>query len=232
MLKNTLLALTGSVAVGMSFAGSAEAVILTFNNRSAWEAAVGSFTVQDFNAFEGAQTEGAGVDVGDFTVRQVGTDFGGIFSEISTQVATIQNAVDNNLDGSAAVGGATDSGGTGIRFSFDTAISAWGADLGGFSDGGRQSAVIAGASYNIAPGQGFFGFLDTVGTTSTVDIAYVSGFPDGVGLDNVSYSSSASVPEPSSTLSLLALTTLGVASTLKRKLKSSKSTGKETTKVG
>ena len=40
------------------------------------------------------------------------------------------------------------------------------------------------------------------------------------------------VPEPSSTLSLLALTTLGVASTLKRKLKQSKSTGKETTKVG
>jgi hypothetical protein len=40
-----------------------------------------------------------------------------------------------------------------------------------------------------------------------------------------------SVPEPTSTLSLLALGTLGAASTLKRKLKSSKSTEKETTKV-
>jgi len=40
------------------------------------------------------------------------------------------------------------------------------------------------------------------------------------------------VPEPTSTLSLLALGTLGAASTLKRKLKSTKSTGKETTKVG
>lgn len=40
------------------------------------------------------------------------------------------------------------------------------------------------------------------------------------------------VPEPTSILSLLALGTLGAASTLKRKLKSSKSTGKETTKVG
>ena len=39
-------------------------------------------------------------------------------------------------------------------------------------------------------------------------------------------------PEPSSTLILLALGTLGAASTLKRKLKSTKSTGKETTKVG
>ena len=40
------------------------------------------------------------------------------------------------------------------------------------------------------------------------------------------------VPEPSSLLGFLALGTLGAASTLKRKLKSSKSTGKETTKVG
>jgi len=39
------------------------------------------------------------------------------------------------------------------------------------------------------------------------------------------------VPEPSLTLSLLALGTLGAASTLKRKLKSSKSSEKETTKV-
>ena len=39
------------------------------------------------------------------------------------------------------------------------------------------------------------------------------------------------IPEPSSNLSLLALGTLGAASTLKRKLKSSKSSEKETTKV-
>ncbi|MFN5972257.1 MAG: PEP-CTERM sorting domain-containing protein [Microcystis sp.] len=41
-----------------------------------------------------------------------------------------------------------------------------------------------------------------------------------------------SVPEPSSTISLLALGTLGAASTFKRKLKPSQSTEKETTKVG
>jgi hypothetical protein len=40
------------------------------------------------------------------------------------------------------------------------------------------------------------------------------------------------VPEPTSTLSLLALGTLGAASTIKHKLKPSKSTEKETTKVG
>jgi hypothetical protein len=40
------------------------------------------------------------------------------------------------------------------------------------------------------------------------------------------------VPEPTSTLSLLAIGTLGAASTLKRKLKSSNPSEKETTKVG
>ncbi|MFM8305739.1 MAG: PEP-CTERM sorting domain-containing protein, partial [Microcystis aeruginosa] len=40
------------------------------------------------------------------------------------------------------------------------------------------------------------------------------------------------VPEPSAILGLLALGTLGAASTLKRQLKPSKSTEKATTKVG
>jgi hypothetical protein len=45
-------------------------------------------------------------------------------------------------------------------------------------------------------------------------------------------SESVKTPEPVSTISLLALGTLGAASTLKRKLKSSKSSEKKTTKVG
>lgn len=54
----------------------------------------------------------------------------------------------------------------------------------------------------------------------------------GPALDNVTVVSNAeSVPEPSSILSLLAVGTLGAASTLKRQLKSSKSSEKETTKV-
>ncbi|GCA79415.1 hypothetical protein MiTs_01406 [Microcystis aeruginosa NIES-2521] len=50
------------------------------------------------------------------------------------------------------------------------------------------------------------------------------------GADLISYCGET-VPEPTSILSLLALGTLGAASTLKRQLKSSKSTEKETTKV-
>ena len=48
----------------------------------------------------------------------------------------------------------------------------------------------------------------------------------------VTISESVKVPEPTSTLSLLVLGTLGAASTLKRQLKPTKSAEKETTKVG
>jgi hypothetical protein len=68
---------------------------------------------------------------------------------------------------------------------------------------------------------GLFGFQLDVGSLADNDIIVTT----------VAHAISASVPEPSSTLGLLALGTLGAASTLKRKLKSSQSTEKETTKV-
>ncbi len=57
------------------------------------------------------------------------------------------------------------------------------------------------------------------------------GFSDYAGCPGSCVGVVEVVPEPTSTLSLLALGTLGTASTLKRKLKSSKLTEKETTKV-
>ena len=50
--------------------------------------------------------------------------------------------------------------------------------------------------------------------------------------ENIDALEAVAVPEPSTFLSLLTLGTLGAASTLKRKLKSSKPSEKETTKVG
>ncbi|GCA74164.1 hypothetical protein MiTe_00986 [Microcystis aeruginosa NIES-2520] len=53
----------------------------------------------------------------------------------------------------------------------------------------------------------------------------------GLAVDVIGTKDITCVPEPSTILSLLALGTLGAASTLKRKLKPSQSTEKETTKV-
>ncbi len=64
-------------------------------------------------------------------------------------------------------------------------------------------------------------FIDPVDGTGNVAMGGITLFANP-----------CSVPEPSSTLSLLALGTIGAASTLKRKLKPSQSIEKETTKVG
>ncbi|CCI04651.1 exported hypothetical protein [Microcystis aeruginosa PCC 9443] len=73
---------------------------------------------------------------------------------------------------------------------------------------------------------------------STSEISFVPGtgfvnnapFNGQVSFNGLVIDGQVVVPEPTSTLSLLALGTLGAASTLKRQLKPSKSTEKETTK--
>jgi len=82
-----------------------------------------------------------------------------------------------------------------------------------------------------------------IGVDSTGNGSLFSGLIDEVNIFNRALSASeigqlalnpnnVSVPEPTSTLGLLALGTLGAVSTLQRKLKPSQSTEKETTKVG
>jgi len=66
---------------------------------------------------------------------------------------------------------------------------------------------------------------DLVQLTENFTKSGSTGFTNGAGLTQ------EKIPEPSSVLGLLALGTLGAASTLKRKLKPSKSTEKETIKV-
>ncbi len=69
------------------------------------------------------------------------------------------------------------------------------------------------------------GTVNTLDKTNPVDVTTISKITDYEA-------EKAPVPEPSSILGLLALGTLGAASTLKRQLKPSKSTEKETTKIG
>ena len=128
--------------------------------------------------------------MGDFTVTQVGADFGSPFSEIGNEPGNSPNATPSVL------GATWSNGGTGINFAFDFPIFSWGADLGHFSNDGRVTAIrILGVDYVITEGQTFFGLVETETPFTQVDVVWVSGDPDGVGLDNVSYSQSA-VPEP------------------------------------
>ena len=72
--------------------------------------------------------------------------------------------------------------------------------------------------------------LALISSTFTIGEKYI--FSTGLEITgNVTKELITVVPEPTSTLGILALGTLGAASTLKRQLKSSKSSEKETTKV-
>ncbi len=88
------------------------------------------------------------------------------------------------------------------------------------------NAISFKAAKPIAPDKGF---CSTQG--GIIAGTFSSGFPNATPGDTV-FAVCRIVPEPTSTLSLLALGTLGAASTLKRQLKSCKTSEKETTKVG
>lgn len=76
-------------------------------------------------------------------------------------------------------------------------------------------------------------FLTTAGGTITLNNIASDFNGDAISGSITAMSEPpTTVPEPTSTLSLLALGTLGAASTLKRKLKTSKSSEKELEKVG
>jgi hypothetical protein len=83
------------------------------------------------------------------------------------------------------------------------------------------------------PPKTFSGQLDLVNPSCNVNLGNsLSSSNCVIGSQNITAKLKvARTPEPTSTLSLLALGTLGAASTLKRKLKPSKSSEKETTKV-
>lgn len=84
------------------------------------------------------------------------------------------------------------------------------------------------------PSEFFYNLDVSTGTASgtfTIQEDFVSGGITLPGTVTKNFTLQVQVPEPTSTFGLLALGTLGAASTLKRKLKPSKSTEKETTTV-
>ena len=86
---------------------------------------------------------------------------------------------------------------------------------------GSSVEVVGFTIDSITPGADMVSFLN-IGANSINDTTATL---------SLKFTPANAVPEPTSTLGLLALGTLGAASTLKRKLKSSKPSEKATTKV-
>jgi hypothetical protein len=128
-----------------------------------------------------------------------------------------------------------------FQFDFATSVDAfafnWGASdntwlLSAFGSGGELIETLIVPQVFASNAGEYFGIAAS-GITSATLVDLKDRIPEGdyVFIDNFTTKSVSTVPEPTFTLSLLALGTLGAGSTLKRKMKSFKSTEKELEKV-
>ena len=200
------------------------AALLTFTDRAAWEASVGAFTEETFDSFTADQSfnNGASVDVGDFTL----TGFGD-----ATLGATVFNFIDAApFDPSRpSPSGTTDlvvrvvdanfnfppspPGPVGFDIVFDRPQRAWGADFG--TTGSALRVNVDGVEAGLAVDDGFFGFVDTAGTFTTIRIDTPLDAGGAVSTaDRFVYAEP--VPEPAALL-LLALGAVGVGACGRRR---------------
>ncbi|WP_293155107.1 hypothetical protein [Okeania sp. SIO2C9] len=194
-------------------AGIAEAAnFTTFTDRAAWEAAVGSFSEEDFNDFtEDTSFNGSSLDVGDFTL---------INDLFQIPTANFINTSFTVIDGTPNVDVvAFPSSFSRVELNFDSPITAFGADFQSVSEGNFTTQFVIGSDTIDIPDTplGFFGFVSDMSFSEMLlEGPIVEGFVDRLRFDNVVYEQ-ASTPEPVSVLGLLAFGAVGASSMLKRK---------------
>ena len=194
IFKKKLNVVAGSILICASF--SAQAIIIGYTNEAAWLSDAGSgLSSENFDSF-GVDTDfsASALDIGGFSVTYNGTIPAGSFNYIDALPASSPN---NLFDSNALIGGVLD--GETITFTFDTAITAFGAQFAFLNDFADRSVFeVAGETFQLAQNLGpvieFFGVVsDTAFTEFTI-----RGLPasEGFGMDDLMYSST-SVPEPS-----------------------------------
>ncbi len=202
------------VAVSFVATGQVTGDTLVFTSRSAFDAAVGATTTVDFNTYLGTTSIGSGLDVGPFTITEVNG-----WSGTKIKAPPFSN-FDFDVDGTSNL--STNTWNTyDVTLTFDAPITAFGADLSGFNDSFIRTTILAG-SQTFAPTATvgnevrFFGFIsDTAFTTLTFD----GDASDGFAVDNISFSSSAAVPAPTSTAALIGMGLMGAVAVTRRRRK-------------
>lgn len=208
-------ALLGALAVG-----TAQATIVTYSSRAAFDAASGATTMQDFNAVPvGTSFLNKTFDLGDFSVSRPGelNGFGqfdggsGAFNVNGTTYGEVNDR---------AAPGVNDE----VVFTFASAIFAFGLDAFALNDvlvDGNKARTFADAdgmsvplSTQVGQDRRFFGFTSDVAFTTVHFVG--TGQNDNWGFDDLTYSARSSVPEPGS-LALAGLGLAAAAATRRRK---------------
>ena len=194
-----------TVGLGLALASHSEAATITvYTDRSSWEAAVGTFSTEDFSGI---------ADTGELSANVEHTLGLLTFSYTGAPGVGRPRVTSNHFEGDptqAIDGGGTTSPGPHV-FEFPYSVLAWGTDFTNASTGALLDITMAGETialvdYLPSPGTGFFGITsDTPFSQIIISAGSTQVTPDEIfSLDNVSFGEQAEtqtpVPEPASLL--------------------------------
>jgi hypothetical protein len=222
MLKQTMVALAGVAAIGVGFAGNAEAGTLTFNDRTAFQSAAGSTSVEDFNSFSSDTTyAGSSLTVGAITLK--GSNSNQSWNKIDVTPYEFSNfSMGDSSPVATTITGAL-GGGVPFTIEFDDNITAFGANFASvnnnnpFNDTTLSLQFADNTMETLALPELLDGaFYGVVSDKAFKSVSFNSQRNDGWALDNVEYAT-ASVPEPASLLGLAAVGAVAASGVLKKK---------------
>lgn len=208
MLKQTMIALTSAAAIGIVFAGSAEAAVMVFTDESDFIDAADFLSFESFEGLNATNNRGLfEIGVSEFSVLQDNNRMG---------VWDIPFAGLQATDGDNYIfaGQADSVSPNSTTFSFDTPINSFGLTFTDPLDGGgsliariEQGQELTVASGSLPDGSEVFGGIISDQSFSSISFSLEnSAIGDAYGLDEVYYGTTdtESVPEPSSLLGLAA----------------------------
>jgi hypothetical protein len=187
--------------------------VSTFTSRALWQAATGATSLETFNSFAvDTPFHTVPVDVGPFTISMSPGAISSSWNFIDVPPPAFS---DFNVDGSNVANiGLEDL--DSAYLTFDTPITAFGADFAAWNDNVLRSNMIVGADV-IAPPTTIGNQVRFFGITSTTPFTTVEFRgtieSDGFSIDNVEFTA---VPEPS-TIALVGLGTLAVFAVKRRR---------------
>lgn len=187
---------------------TANAAIISYTDRTSFDAAAGATTIENFESFAVESAfHTSPLDVGDFSLSMTGsprTDFN--FIDIPPAQASETDV--NGTNGMRVLTSNT----VDLVFTFDSAITAFGADFMSLNDViNRTDVGVDGQTLSIpiASSSGLPSFFGFTSDTAFTTVTFHGLVNDAYGVDNVTYTTTDE--SPVSTTGTLALLGLGLA---------------------